>query len=163
LAVDVALASAAAPSFFPAASTGTQDPRSYVDGGVWANNPSLVAVRVAHEFLQIPFEQIRLISIGNGEVPDGVFGVNFNATRRMQMLYPILDMISATQMESADRVCGMLLKDERWTGARMLRVNVGLPRNIPLDDVDQALKILPPRAVTQARNESDRFRSLLVR
>lgn len=133
------------------------DPRGYVDGGLWANNPSLVAVRVAHQFLQIPFDEIRLISVGNGEVPDGIVGVDFNTTLRMKMLNPVLDMIFATQMEAADRIAAR----RRLDGARMLRVNVSLPRSISLDDVDQALKTLPARAVTQARNEYQKLRPLL--
>jgi patatin-like phospholipase/acyl hydrolase len=41
-AVDVALATSAAPTYFAAASV-AKDGR-YVDGGVWANNPSLIAL-----------------------------------------------------------------------------------------------------------------------
>ena len=162
LAVDVALASAAAPLFFPATKMAkTNDPRAYVDGGLWANNPSLVAIRVAHQMMQVPFDQMRLISVGNGELPDGIPGVDFNVTRRMRMLEPVLDMMFATQMEAVDRYAAMLLQDEGWTGATMLRVNVDLARNIPLDDAAGAVNLLPARAITKARNEYAKVRALL--
>lgn len=40
--IDVALATSAAPTYFPIAEIGDEDSRQYVDGGVWANNPSML-------------------------------------------------------------------------------------------------------------------------
>ena len=40
--VDVALATAAAPTYFPLAEIDYYDSKQFVDGGIWANNPSLV-------------------------------------------------------------------------------------------------------------------------
>ncbi|RZJ85853.1 MAG: hypothetical protein EOO20_19485 [Chryseobacterium sp.] len=42
LMVDVALATSAAPTYFPIAEVAAHANRQYVDGGVWANNPSLI-------------------------------------------------------------------------------------------------------------------------
>lgn len=39
--VDVALATSAAPTFFPLAEIDYYDSKQFIDGGVWANNPSL--------------------------------------------------------------------------------------------------------------------------
>ena len=160
---EVALAGAAAPLFFPAERTLTklptvqEDARTYVDGGVWANTPSLLAVKHANECLGIPFNDMRLISIGNGEVPAGALRVDFNVTRRAKMLYPILDMMFATQMELSDRTTAFLLNDAEMTGTRMLRVNTTLASAIALDDVDVALAQLSPLAVREARNNGAKF------
>lgn len=40
--VDVGLATTAAPTYFPLAQIEMQHDVQYVDGGVWANNPSLI-------------------------------------------------------------------------------------------------------------------------
>lgn len=59
--VDVALATSAAPTFLPAAHV---DRQRLIDGGVWANNPSPVAVAEAVSLLGVPLEAIRVLNIG---------------------------------------------------------------------------------------------------
>lgn len=44
LLVDVALATSAAPTYFPLCEIDRYDQKQFIDGGVWANNPTLVAV-----------------------------------------------------------------------------------------------------------------------
>src|SRR5690606_18491580 len=60
--IDVALATAAAPTYFPAHTLehGTR----LVDGGIWANNPVGMAVVEAVGVLRWPSEQIRVLSLG---------------------------------------------------------------------------------------------------
>lgn len=59
--VDVALATAAAPTFFELAEV---DNSRYADGGLFANAPDLVAVHEAEHFFDVPKDAIRLLSIG---------------------------------------------------------------------------------------------------
>ncbi|WP_265443927.1 CBASS cGAMP-activated phospholipase [Flexivirga meconopsidis] len=59
--VDVAMATTAAPTFFEAAHV---DGRRLVDGGVWANNPSVVAVGEAVSMLDVSLEAIRVLNVG---------------------------------------------------------------------------------------------------
>ena len=168
-AADVALASAAAPLFFPAfrprrrTRTGEvrTEERTYVDGGVWANNPALLAVMEAHRHWAIPFKEMHVISVGNGEVPTGSVGVDFNGMRRAKMLGPIIDMMFATQSELADQAIACLVNDEGMNGNRMLRVNVPLDRVIELDDVQEAVRRLKPLAEQEARTGIGRFRRLI--
>jgi patatin-like phospholipase/acyl hydrolase len=61
LMVDVALATTAAPTYLPAATLRHQ---RLIDGGVWANNPTLIAVAEAVSMLGIPLHQIRVLSMG---------------------------------------------------------------------------------------------------
>lgn len=62
---DAVLASCSAPTYF--------DPHvvnetyQLVDGGLWANNPALVAAIDAHYRLGIPLDAIRVLSIGTGK------------------------------------------------------------------------------------------------
>lgn len=67
-AVDVALATAAAPTYFSAAKFPLHD-ASYVDGGVWANCPALVAVIEAIHFLGVERTQIDVLNIGTTKEP----------------------------------------------------------------------------------------------
>jgi len=59
--VDVALATSAAPTYFPAA---TVDSARLVDGGVFANNPSVLAIAEATSMLGVPLDAIRVLNIG---------------------------------------------------------------------------------------------------
>jgi uncharacterized protein len=60
-AVDVALATSAAPTFFELAEV---DGNLYADGGLFANAPDLVAIHEAEHFFGVPIEAIRLLSVG---------------------------------------------------------------------------------------------------
>jgi len=59
--VDVALATSAAPVYFPAAHV---DGHRLIDGGVWANNPSVVAIAEAVSMLNRPLNAITVLNIG---------------------------------------------------------------------------------------------------
>jgi patatin-like phospholipase/acyl hydrolase len=59
--VDVAMATSAAPLYFPAARV---DGQRLIDGGVWANNPSVVAVAEAVSMLNVPLNAIKVLNVG---------------------------------------------------------------------------------------------------
>jgi len=58
---DVALATSAAPTFFPLAQIRDE---LFTDGGLYANMPDLVALHEAEHFFQVPTEQVSILSIG---------------------------------------------------------------------------------------------------
>ena len=60
-AVNVALATSAAPTYLPGMPL---DGARLIDGGIWANNPAMVALTEAVGPLSIPLEQIRIFSLG---------------------------------------------------------------------------------------------------
>jgi patatin-like phospholipase/acyl hydrolase len=62
----VAMATAAAPTFFPAARLPDTRVR-LIDGGVWANNPSVVGVVEAHSMFGAALDGVRVLSIGTTE------------------------------------------------------------------------------------------------
>ena len=64
-AVDAALASSAAPTYFDDAVV--EDPIArarYLDGGIWANNPVLPAIAEAVRHLKVPLDRIDVLSVG---------------------------------------------------------------------------------------------------
>jgi patatin-like phospholipase/acyl hydrolase len=58
---DVALATSAAPTFFPVHTIGGE---MFADGGVYANAPDQLALHEAEHFLAQPISDVRLLSIG---------------------------------------------------------------------------------------------------
>jgi patatin-like phospholipase/acyl hydrolase len=59
--VDVAMATSAAPLYFPAAHV---DGHRLIDGGVWANNPTIVAIAEAVSMLNVPLDEITVLNVG---------------------------------------------------------------------------------------------------
>lgn len=70
--VDVALATSAAPTYFPIHKMDGDDGCYMVDGGLVANHPGLYAYIEAESFLSMPSEKIRLLHIGT--MSSGVTG-----------------------------------------------------------------------------------------
>lgn len=76
LARDVALATAAAPTFFSAATVRRVEigghrlgGARYIDGGVWANSPAMIGLIEAVHFLRRPPEEVDILSIGTTSQP----------------------------------------------------------------------------------------------
>jgi uncharacterized protein len=59
--VDVALATSAAPMYFPRHSFNNCQ---YVDGGLFANAPGMLALHEAHHFLGASYDQMRMVAVG---------------------------------------------------------------------------------------------------
>jgi len=65
---EVALATSAAPVYFPMAKVGIPNSSAhnlFVDGGLWANNPSMVALVEAVAYMKVPLQDISILSVGN--------------------------------------------------------------------------------------------------
>lgn len=68
LCVDVALATTAAPSFFPVMEIPFYNRKQFIDGGIWANNPVLVGLIEAVKFFvgkDKQFDSIKILSISS--------------------------------------------------------------------------------------------------
>ncbi len=66
--VDVALATAAAPTYFPVKDISGE---KYIDGGVWANNPALVGLTEYIFKFKDTYDGVEILSISSMEVPTG--------------------------------------------------------------------------------------------
>lgn len=115
-AVDVALATSAAPTYFAAAPFPTHCDASYVDGGVWANSPVMIGITEAVAFLGVALENIDLLSIGTTTTP-------FNIAQHTddgiaQWNAGLVELMFAGQMEAAHAQAMLLLN------GRQHRINV---------------------------------------
>lgn len=157
--VDVAMATCAAPTYFSPVKPAGQE-RTYVDGGMWANTPSLLAVMEAHRRKGILFSDMCLISIGNGEFPAGAVPKDFKTLRPLspKSVLSLFDMMFAGQMTSADDFAEALVGTQN-----MLRVNVQLDEFISLDDVVASCDKLPPRAEEAAATSVRKFQEFASR
>jgi predicted acylesterase/phospholipase RssA len=142
LAVDVVLASSAAPTYFKAHQP-TGDDRAYVDGGMWANSPALVAVLMVNRRLRVPFSHIRLVSIGNGDFPNGIAPGEFNSLRKIQRrtIHTNIEIMFSCQAGFAQEYSRELVGS-----GHSVRVNTNLQEPLALDDAQAALTKLPPLA-----------------
>jgi patatin-like phospholipase/acyl hydrolase len=146
-AVDVALATAAAPTYFSAAKFPTHD-ASYVDGGVWANCPALVAVTEAIHFLGVDRKQIDVLNIGTTTEPfntvkkatSGVFGWNKG----------LINLFMTAQVEASAALAFLL------TERNLFNINYTAPQGMfSLDDASRV-----PELVGLGRAEAVRWANM---
>jgi patatin-like phospholipase/acyl hydrolase len=137
-AVDIAMASAAAPTFFP---HGTIGSGAYSDGGLWANNPSVIAYVEARRICQhntgFDPEQVSILSVGTGEPasslapPDAMAGLGWWGPR-------LVDVMMLAQAQGTQHIAGFLVGV-----ARHHRVNFRLPdRSWTLDEVGKVPQLI---------------------
>ena len=126
-AVDVALATSAAPTFFKPSEVTEHEGNNYIDGGVWANCPALAAVVEAHYFLRVPLCSIRVLSIGTTcEPSDVLFKLNKGPLRWLSLgalrwAPVLLGLLFQAQMENALATASLL------TGGNLFRVDQPTP------------------------------------
>ena len=136
--VDVAVATAAAPTYFrPFEQSGY----TFLDGGIWANNPIIVGLVEALSCFAVPREGIRILSLGCG---DSRFTVG-KWQKRWGGLWHwrgIMNPVMRFQSLSAAGQAGLLIGPER-----IIRINPpAADRQIDLDDWTRAVAELPGAA-----------------
>lgn len=135
----VARSTSAAPTFLKGHEH-EESSRIFIDGGVWANNPVMVALVDAVTAHDITFDQIEILSIGTGNAPfelkrDGVFGG----------LLAWAQVIKAAMFLTTDNATAqakLLLGPDRCLRIEPTEADSA----IDLDDYDRAFAILPQRA-----------------
>lgn len=134
----VAAATSAAPTFFrPLEDNGY----TFIDGGVWANNPIMVALVDALSCFSVPRERIRILSLGCG---DDQYSVGKTKTRLGGILTWRDIFNGAMRLQSLNALgqAGLLIGEERIT-----RINAPTcERKIRLDDWSRAVAELPDAA-----------------
>jgi hypothetical protein len=127
-AVECALATSAAPTYFAASAFAEHPSSSYVDGGVWANCPVMVGVVEAVHFLGIPLDQLDVLSIGT---LSEAFSVS-PSRRRAGIIgwnKALVDILMRGQAEAA------LAQAQLLTGQKVHRIDqVVSPGRFSLDD-----------------------------
>ena len=129
-AVDAALASSAAPTYFDQAIVGTDVAvEEYLDGGIWANNPILPALAEAVRYLNVPLDRIDVLSIGTmGNESDFTEALGRG---RVGWALDSVDLFFSAQEHAASVMAESFLGP-----ARHLRVNQQTPSEIKLDDTE---------------------------
>lgn len=118
---EAARATSAAPTFFPPFGE-----RSYTDGGVWANNPAMLAIDEARR--AYPGDAFRVLSIGTGRIISSFEGAS--GWGMAGWATKIVSLFMEAQARAVERAC------ERELGERYARVQVRLEGDWPMDCVE---------------------------
>ena len=147
--VEVAAATSAAPTYL---SPVIQDGYILLDGGIWANNPTMMGLVEALTCFTVQREQIVILSIGCGQ--DG-FRINSKQTagagqfQWREIIYVAMHYQSLTAVNQA----GLLIGRDKVT--RLDRPEGAEP--IDLDDWDKARRLLPEEVLAVAEQYADRI------
>nr|WP_272667259.1 MULTISPECIES: patatin-like phospholipase family protein [unclassified Providencia] len=143
--IDAALATAAAPTYFPPYRIDENNLGYCVDGGVFANNPTTIAIsEIISQQLVSSLSELCVLSIGTGYKATGIpliemsnplnVGANFwllphiHKGQKNIAPFSILQLILDTSSEIVTKQGSQLLKDN------FKRVNPTLSKDIQLDD-----------------------------
>jgi len=108
--VDVALATSAAPTYFPIAQIGDE---LFADGGLYSNSPDLLALHEALYFFEVPETEIRILSIGTTTAKFSFAhedGLNFGVLQWAKE-QRLVNVIISTQQQIVDYQLQHRLKD----------------------------------------------------
>jgi uncharacterized protein len=151
--VDVAMATSAAPTIYRALDTGGY---RLIEGGVWANNPLMLAIVEAMICYDVPRERIKVLSIGCGDDP-------YYVTRRMaggglwQWRYVIGAAMRAQSLAATNQA--RLLLGPR----NVVRIDPSLSGGpIELDDYRRAVNELLPAVSGAVTAHRDRVHEIFL-
>ncbi|MCU8031618.1 patatin-like phospholipase family protein [Shewanella sp. SM73] len=128
---DAVLASCSAPTYFDPHKV---DEYLLSDGGLWANNPALVAVIDAQKRLGINYDDIQVVSIGTGH-SKVAYGLKHKGDWGLATGWKHKEFISfmlSLQSQSALNYLKLHLKPEQ-----ILRIDFESDTDLPLDDVSE--------------------------
>jgi hypothetical protein len=154
--VDVALATAAAPSYFPTHRSGRGVP--LIDGGVWANNPIAVAVVEAIGILSWPPDDLRVLSLGCTTTPFGAGMARFHSLGRGYWMWKLVDLFTNAQCESAIGMAQHLVK----TKDCVKRISPKIGKFFHLDDIRE-IPSLVGLGHSECRKELPALRDIFFR
>lgn len=143
---DAVLASCSAPIYFSPYELRSAA-ESFVDGGIWANSPTLIAIHTAHFKLGVPLKDIRIFSIGTGHAPHGSHKSELEKAKLLgfDTALMILNMFSSSNVDFHDETARNLIGHHNF-----LSVNPVLKDQIQLHNYKSAAKLLPPLAASEA-------------
>jgi patatin-like phospholipase/acyl hydrolase len=153
--VDVALATSAAPTYFPLAKIGDT---LFADGGLYANSPDLLALHEATHFFKASEESVHLLSIGTttskfsfGHTQPLNFGI-----KDWFMGQRLMNAIIASQQQSADFMVRHRLGDRyvRLDAVQSKEQELMLGLDVATDEAQKTIKALASSTVRENVNNS---------
>ena len=144
---EVAAATSAAPTYLKPV---VQDEYILLDGGIWANNPTMMALVEALTCFTVAREQIEILSIGCGQDGFQISSKQAAGAGQFQwreIIYVAMHYQSLTAVNQA----GLLIGRDKVT--RLDRSKGAEP--IDLDDWDKARRMLPEEALAVAEQYAD--------
>lgn len=156
--VDVAMASAAAPTYFePWAAMSTAGDRfACIDGGVAANDPAQCAVVEALKAGHTP-DSIRLVSLGTGQEDRSYLLQNARNWGLAAWGRPLLDILFAAASDITDHHCRHMLP------GRYVRLQQDMSEPVSMDQTDErawAVMRLCARRIVERDDFTDALRLL---
>lgn len=137
----VALATSAAPTYFPAVEV--FDAECNIDGGIWANNPSMIGIAEAVKN-NFKLDQIKVLSIGTGQ---NMFRESYKIAKSSSVLKwkgKIVDLILNAQSQSAAFLAKYLIEE------RFIEINFKLDDKMSMDTTnDEDIKSLLNAAINE--------------
>ncbi len=135
---DAVLSSCSAPVYFPPNNIGNK--YLSIDGGLWANNPSLVCLTDALHYFEESLESIHILSLGTGKQSidfsidtEREWGINHWLPFHLpsfKVTPKLLDLALDISSESVSYHCKLLLRKNYF------RINKELEVEMPFDDVN---------------------------
>jgi patatin-like phospholipase/acyl hydrolase len=128
-AVDIAMATAAAPTYYPPFTA--PDGQAFLDGGIWANCPIVVGLLEAVFVLHAPPTDVEVLSIGTTDAPFDV-AKRKRAGGFLSWNRQLMTLLLQAQYD------GALAQAQLVTGQRTLRIDVTTrPGRFTLDDASR--------------------------
>lgn len=152
-AVTVALATSAAPTFFPTHQA--DGGMAFVDGGLWANNPTAMAVIEAVAALQWEPKALRVLSLGCLTAPNSVGLERWLPLGQLYWASKAINLFMAGQSSSSLGIAKMFVGEEN-----LIRVSPVFQRGRFSMDGVKDIKVLRGLGHGEARKELPRLRRL---
>jgi uncharacterized protein len=130
-AVEVALSTAAAPTYFPTHRLACGTP--LLDGGMWANNPVAVAVVEAIGILKWPADSLRVLSVGCTTTPLNVDWGKRHSLGKFGWVEKIADVFMAGQSSGAMGMALHLIPDCQ----NLVRISPSVGERYAVDTEDE--------------------------
>lgn len=156
--IDIALATSAAPTYLPIVTIDTYDRKQFIDGGVYANNPTLVGVAEALRYFvgaRKRFQRLMVMSIGSLEPNPGRLFVSKHNRSVIDWNKDLISTFSEGQayltsyfVETLAQHCDSPFDYVRIPGAPLAPVEA---RTINMDNTsDEALQLISQKGKDQA-------------
>jgi patatin-like phospholipase/acyl hydrolase len=147
----VARATSAAPTYLKGLEH-LESGKIFIDGGLWANNPAMIALVDAMSAYDVSLDQIQVLSIGTGNA-----AFELNAQQALSGWFAWREVIKAAMYLTTDNVTSqvkLLLGPDRC-----IRIEpTGADASIEMDDYDTAMAQLPARAARDFEAGQDDIR-----